>query len=120
MSLLDSQDKEYIDKQLLTIIKNMSNFPKFQYSEFTGGKQGQVVIRTDDKEEFETLMVYVKGMKPQPASTKPVEGQEPLGVTDKCTECNGQRVERSGTSKQGKPWTAKFCQDDCGAKPIWL
>lgn len=37
-----------------------------------------------------------------------------------CPTCDQPMVLRSGTTRDGRPYTAYFCSAKCGQKPIWL
>jgi predicted RNA-binding Zn-ribbon protein involved in translation (DUF1610 family) len=37
-----------------------------------------------------------------------------------CPNCDQPMVLRSGTTRDGRPYSAWFCSAKCGAKPIWL
>ena len=78
------------------------NYPKYQASFFLT-KEDQLVVRTDDKKEFKEMLKYVKDIK------------DAAGVVKselKCEQCGAEAVEKSGTSKAGKPWRAIFCTKD--------
>lgn len=40
--------------------------------------------------------------------------------TRPCPTCDGAMTLRSGTTREGRPYTAYFCDAKCGNKPIWL
>ena len=37
-----------------------------------------------------------------------------------CPTCGGSMTLRSGTTRDGRPYTAWFCDAKCGQKPLWL
>lgn len=37
-----------------------------------------------------------------------------------CPTCGGAMTLRSGTTRDGRPYTAWFCDAKCGQKPLWL
>ena len=82
--------------------------PKYQYSEFVNnGRNGQYVVRTDDKEEFEMLIAYVQSKIPKDPimeATKDVQtiGNNPLGF---CLKCKAPNI----TYKTGRVGCSKYC-----------
>lgn len=89
-------------------------FPKYQYSEFLhNGHDGQFVVRTNDKEEFELMVTYI-----QSKVDKALEKHDPIQAVTKdvnthpCKTCGAMTEYKSGTSKAGKPWAGHFCQAD--------
>jgi len=94
----------------------MNNYPKFQYSRFIG--EDQIVVRSEDKGEFEKLVEFVKGFGKEPVVTKGYAstGNPPVTADDFenkhiCPEHNVQMKE--GVSK------TKFEQDGKTPKKYW-
>lgn len=118
------------------------SFPKYQYSIFLdNNRNGQMVIRADSWEEFESLLSKaglqmqrkIEMNTTQMATPQPVQPQttfpEPVkptqnGLTAKCVDCGADMVEKSGF-KNGKQWHALFCPNAVKGnttqhKPVWL
>ena len=95
-----------------------NNFPKFQYSLFLkGNRSEQVVIRSNDWEEFKELKEKVDLIveKVETRTEQNGESQEPKqngGDKSKpCLTCGADAVKRSG-EKNGKKWAGWFCQEN--------
>jgi DNA repair and recombination protein RAD52 len=67
--------------------------------------------------------------KPEPAGDQPQQqhGRQERrapdvqnGETRACPSCEEPMVLRSGTTRDGRPYSAWFCAAKCGQKPIWL
>lgn len=126
--MLDKDDKKFIKNQYKEYMEN--SFPKYQYSQFVKrpGVDGQIVVRTDDEEEFKELIKFVtiacKPSKITPKNDVVASHQQSIAselpATKKCAECGGQMTLKSGTGKTGKPYTAYFCDERCGAKPEFI
>lgn len=52
-----------------------------------------------------------------PAKTAP---KVPAGESRECPNCGSSMTLRSGTTKDGRPYTAWFCNSKCGSKPVWV
>lgn len=112
-------------------------FPKYQYSEFikSGGRDAQIVVRSNEWEEFETLLKQALSIvkaaskqdeAPNPsndvmekylANQKPTQGDVPA-----CPECGGEMWDNrpkkaSGLFKKNSP-DFKCKNADCGSV-IW-
>jgi len=92
--------------------------PKFQYSEFVrNGHDGQYVVRTDDKEEFEQLVTYIQSkIHPEAQTVVPnvappdlsIDGEK--GQGGKCPLHGSPLVWKTGTSKTtNKPYAFWSC-----------
>ena len=80
----------------------MSDYPKLQWSQFQGtDKNEQIVIRSDDVDEFNGLLdIYkIKVATPVKQTTDVMEGQ-------KCRKCGAKMVLNPKTNK----W---FCSAKC-------
>lgn len=86
------------------------DFPKYQYSRFIG--QDQIVIRSNDKAEFEGMLTYVNSfgsgktkIKEDPTESwnVPTPTQEYKTPTESlgfCKDCGGNKI----IGKNGKPY----------------
>ena len=98
-------------------IQEENGYAKFQYSEFTrNGHDGQYVVRTNDKAEFEMLVEYIKNkVHPIPVDPQSVASSfspsapgmpevtpVSLGVCKKCGSPNM-------TYKSGTIGCSKYC-----------
>lgn len=112
----------------------MEGFNKYQYSEFAGA-QGQFVVRTNDRAEFEAMLKDFDNLKQlvsqRPATNEivriPVEEAPhpatvfPVDTRNKCPECGAQAQQRSGVSKTtGKPYNGMFCTANREHKPTFI
>lgn len=61
--------------------------------------------------------------KPEPAGGEQRQQQQQENVdggeTHPCPSCDQPMVLRSGTTRDGRPYSAWFCSAKCGQKPIW-
>ena len=95
----------------------MSDFPKYQYSKFIG--QDQIVVRSDDKVEFENMVGYVKnfGSKPEQIESPTVIPNVSVDKFEKDHICPTHGVQMTqGWSKtkkddQGNPVSYYFHKD---------
>ena len=61
------------------------------------------------------------GRDEQPARLQQRMGGELVGEDARtCPSCGEAMVLRSGTTRDGRPYSAWFCAAKCGQKPIWL
>jgi DNA recombination protein Rad52 len=62
------------------------------------------------------------GRDEQPArlQTRVLEASADADEAHPCPSCDQPMVLRSGTTRDGRPYSAWFCSAKCGQKPIWL
>ena len=99
------------------------NYPKYQWSLFPNGKDGeQIVVRGDTFNEFilnieEAKKAFVLNNKNK---TAPIDKPE-VDTAKICDNCGAEMNFREGTGKTtGKPYKGYFCSENCGAKPIFV
>lgn len=100
-----------------------NGFPKYQWSFFPHGDNGeQYVARSDSYEGFKEARKNILDLIDFPAKVT----QEKLEKTTKelktkeC-ECGAIKTLKTGVSKQGKKWAGWFCDDkQCGFSPEWV
>lgn len=64
-----------------------------------------------------------EGRAPSSAGRVPAAAGGSLSQSDggqACPTCGGSMTLRSGTTRDGRPYTAWFCDAKCGQKPLWL
>lgn len=127
---LSKSDKDWINKY-------MEGFPKFQFSFFPHGKDGeQIVVRDNDFTEFVADIEQVKSQfnhtmpDTRTVSTTAVAQTSttaPVNPKRICTACGVEMEYRTGESKKidkntGEPisWKGWFCKAKCGAAPVWV
>jgi len=94
----------------------MSEYPKYQYSEFIG--EGQYVVRTDDSQEFAGMVKAVQAKRTVSGSTS-IKAKLPyMWEGDNCPVCNrGNLVKTVKESKAGEKYNALICdQPSCSGK----
>ena len=101
----------------------MSDFPKYQYSKFIG--QDQIVVRSDDKVEFENMVGYVKnfGVNPtQPSPTAPTAvpnvSVDQFEQNHTCPTHGVQMTQgwsKTKKDEQGNPLSYYFHKDEMGS-----
>lgn len=105
-------------------VKNImdNQFPKYQYSVFMkNGRDQQIVVRSNDKAEFMTLIKDIQGIAAEPQLTPDVE-PEPVRESTAgmfCMACKAPAVQKSGT-KNGNTWNAIFCSSENRTHTKWL
>lgn len=108
-------------------------FPRFQYSYFPHGKDGeQLVIRGSD---FNQFVLDVESIKTQFTTTQPTSqivtpavivattpAGSPTPVNPKrvCVACGSEMDYKEGTSKAGNAYKGFFCKAKCGSDPVWI
>lgn len=110
-------------------------FPKYQWSEFCkNGKDGQLVVRSDDRDEFiqmlgqlEELKALAHGetAKPVTAPRRDSEIDEAVESTSSpktlaCGTCGEPATKKSGVSAKGRAWTGLFCSSGEKDHVAWL
>ncbi len=56
----------------------------------------------------------------QPRAADGSTGAEDSAATRACPSCDEPMLLRSGTTRDGRPYSAWFCSAKCGQKPVWL
>lgn len=95
----------------------MSDFPKYQYSLFVGTK-GQVVVRTDDKEEFGKLVQevnYTYNAEHAQPRVVPANIVQPTTTPPSLCPTHNVLYDKSGIIKTGprtgQPWAGHKLPD---------
>lgn len=103
-------------------MEDLQGFPRFQWSLFPHGKEGeQVVVRGNSFEQFILDIEEVKRQFMGVGEAKVVvPAQEPVETSSVrvCPNC-GSSMEHKGGEKNGKAWGGWFCTNRCGATPVW-
>jgi hypothetical protein len=119
------------------------NEPKYQWSKFGGpDRNEQYVVREDDFDVFkEARSKIMTEFFSSPINTsniasttgergwfkEPKPTAEEMGgaavvpdVGVKCATCGAPAVEKTGISKSGKPWHARFCSTEDKSHVQWV
>lgn len=81
-----------------------------------GSQFGNDLYDTDDPNRADHEQHPQGARQAQPPAHAQVHAQ----ADQPCPTCGGGMTLRSGTTRDGRPYTAWFCDAKCGQKPLWL